>query len=418
LGALFALALLVSPLGCGKKVEKVVAEHATDFARVDAQLAEMKAQVDKIPERRTRTLPRCKASADYKYMEFIPRAHNIDFYGGKALDMWSSPLATTLALRSPAKAKEKANVPALESEFARVRGIKHIVYVREHAASNDEHVSADMFVFSTDPVKLVCAFGFDGGDPEYGSVGRVEGKEQLIQRKTGKVLMERDHIVGASSGTPGAIAAVGRLAPLWARQLGLVTNMDYQATAKDAFAGKKKGLAEAYDNDWRDILGDMGATNPRWSRSTALYMEYYSWSTDGMEINLYDWSKPTAVVVTQEQALAVSPTPAGIALRLALAGTRFTSQAALLARVRAQGFVPDAATVKPEPNEFAGKKHMSFWAAKGKDRVFVELMDFSSAAQGRNNATIRRDGKRFLIVQGKSEVLGSADEVANALAGK
>ncbi len=138
-----------------------------------------------MPDRGLRAFPRCKPSPSYVYSDSgDPKSesdHNTDIVGGKYVSWTSSPLGQALALRSASVGKNRFNgakvSPSDEATLKKLKRIKNVIVIREHKDASDDHVSADMFVVAGDPAKIVCAFGFDGGDPSYGSVGQVTGKE-------------------------------------------------------------------------------------------------------------------------------------------------------------------------------------------------------------------------------------------------
>ncbi|HRG97770.1 MAG TPA: hypothetical protein PLR99_16060 [Polyangiaceae bacterium] len=202
--------------GCGKRLSTVVAEHKAEFAAMDAKIAQAKALAAGVPERGTRAFPRCKPSKDYVFSSGLNSEENtIDVLSDGMIAWDAGPLALALRFRKEHEGEGRFSGPKAtpydEKRLDVLKRLKHLVVLRDHKASTEHHVTADVFVVDLASGKITCAFGFDGGEGGYGSAGTVVGKEVRINKRTGQKVGERDVVQGASAGTSGAVEARGRL---------------------------------------------------------------------------------------------------------------------------------------------------------------------------------------------------------------
>lgn len=413
--------LLLAPAtltGCGKRTATLVQEHAADYAAIEARVAEAEALVAKVPERGVRAFPRCKPSASYVYRGDAP---NTDVVGGKALDWDSGPIAEAMRLRKESASGGRFSgpkaTPFQEQRIAALAGIKNLVVLREHKDSTDFHVSADVFVVSGQPAKIVCAFGFDGGHGSYGSVGKVTGKEVWTNKRTGQVVRERDVVEGASSGTSGALEARNRLPHALARNLGLDYSYNTTEEAQKAIAGKTRPLDPFPSIRAAEVLEDRGASRPEHSTAYQGSFGYEdSWDTDGLRLSVNDASKDTSVAIGREHAVSAGASPEGRALAERLAGETFSGSAELVAKLKSLGWTATAPSKADHPFQ-GGRRQYAVDAKKGDASVKVAVLDYAEAARKQNGAALRVVGRDVFVAQGASPVLGPADEILTEITG-
>ncbi len=410
------LALLAA--GCGKRVSGLVADHQADYAALDARIAQANALVAKVPERGVRSFPRCKPTDRYLFSS-SGGPHDTDVIGGSALAGYPSPIADVLKMRKDAEGKGRFSGPKAsafdEKRFELVKGVKNLVVLREHKDSTEHHVSADVFVVSGEPAKITCAFGFDGGEGGYGSVGTVTGKEVWTDKRTGRVVRERDHVEGASSGTSGAAEARNRLPSALARNLGLDYSYSTKEEAAKYRAGYKRPLGEFPTIRVKEVLEDRGASNLRnFSAWNTPFGTNDGWNTDGIHLEIFDLGRVPGAVLGKEQVVNVGPQPDDVAFATKLAAEPVASAKDLVARVKGAGYVLFGAEPPDLPAPYGFRKY-ELSASKGGAQRKISVLDFGPAARKQGDATVRIDGRRLIVVQGKSSVLGPAEEIANEI---
>lgn len=407
--------------GCGKRVSGLVAEHKADYEALDARIAQANALVAKVPERGTRAFPRCKPTDAYSFSSSGGK-HDTDVIGGVALAGYPSPIADVLELRKKAAGNGRFSGPKAssndEERFARVKTVKNLVVLREHKDSTEHHVSADVFVVSGEPAKITCAFGFDGGEGGYGSVGTVTGKEVWTDKRTGRVVRERDHVEGASSGSSGATEARNRLPGALARNLGL----DYSYNTKDEAAkyrsGYKRPLGDFPTIRIKEVLEDRGASNLRgFSQWNTPLGTNDGWNTDGTHVEMYDLTRSPGAVLGRELVVNAGPQAEDVALATTLAGESFATPKDMIARLKGLGQVLMGPEPPALPTPYGFRKYELKVSKGGKERK-VNVLDFAAAARKQGDATVRIDGRRVILVQGNSPSLGPAEEIANEIMGR
>ncbi len=402
--------------GCAKRAPTLLKERAADLAAIDASIASANALVAKVPERGTHAFPRCRATSGYAFST-MGGVHNTDLVGAKLLAGYPSPLQDVLELRAKNADKNRWNgtkvFPYDEKKIDAIRDLKFLLVIREHKDASDDHVSADMFVVSRSPAAIVCAFGFEGGERGYGSAGTVVGKEVISVKKTGKVVAERDVVQGASSGSSGAFNARNHLPESIARNLGVSISYSSTEAAERARRAVPSGLGEYPAIKVKAVLEDRGAVAFRHWVSQP-FGTWTSWDTEGVRVSVFETERAGGVIGA-EQALIVSG-PDGEATAARLLATPIPAPKDLVTRMRTLGFAASSPVKEERPS--AGFYRYSVRARKGAYEATFSVLDFSEAAHRRGGATARVEGKRVLIVQGTSPVLGTAEEIATEIAGK
>lgn len=276
--------------------------------------------------------------------------------------------------------------------------------------ASEDHVSADMFVVSRAPSAIVCAFGFDGGPPSSGSAGVVVGKEVVSVKRTGKVVAERDVVKGASSGASGAFNARNYLPQAIERNLGIFISYKSAERVKPAAAW---GVDPFPTLKVKAVLEDRGAVSFRPMTSQTFGSGTF-WFTGGVHVYLFEIEKTTAFI-GDEQAVLVTGS-GGNATAAEVLITPIPTPQDLIARLRPLGYVASGPVKEESPTP--GLLRYSLRAKKGSYESTISVLDFRDAARGRNQATLRVEGKRLLIVQGASPVLGTAEQIAAEITGK
>lgn len=414
-GALM-VGLVAIASGCAKRAPTLLKERAADLAAIDGAIASANALVAKVPERGTHAFPRCKATSGYAF-NTMGGVHNTDLVGAKLLAGYPSPLQDILELRAKNADKSRWNgtkvYPPDEQKIDAIRDLKFLLVIREHKDASDDHVSADMFVVSRSPSAIVCAFGFEGGARSFGSAGTVVGKEVISVKKTGKVVAERDVVQGAYSGSSGAFNARNHLPESVARNLGMSISYNTAEAAERARRAVPTGLGEYPSIKVRAVLEDRGAVAFRSSISQP-FGTWTSWDTDGVHVSVFETERASGVIGA-EQALIVSGAD-GQALATRLLATPIPTPKDLVARLRPLGFVATGPVKEERPD--AGFRRYALRAKRGSYEATFSVLDFSEAAHRRGGAAMRVEGKKLLIVQGTSPVLGTAEEIAAEIVGK
>jgi hypothetical protein len=403
--------------GCSKRVASLVGEYQADFARLDAMIASANAEVAKVPERGTRAFSRCKPSPSYV---FESNGHNTDMIGAHLLAGNPSPLTDALAMRAASAGKGRFSGPAAtaaqKETLKALATIKNLIVIREHKDASDAHVSADVFLVSGEPAKIVCAFGFDGGEGSAGSAGQVVGKEVWTNKRTGKVVGEHDLVEGKESGSSGAGNAIGRLPIAIGRNLGIAVSFAAKEAAEKAKAGGGVRFAELPTLRTTQVLEDRGAKRPR-SASSSQFGLVSIWNTDGVGINLFDVGSDAYIAIGPEQAMSVTGAPDGRQIADRLVAQPFGTPKDLVARLAGLGYALSS-TAKDAPTFTAGHRRYGLKARKGATELKVEVLDFVEAARRQNAATLRVEGRHILVLQGISPAIGSAEEIAKEIVGK
>lgn len=415
--ALTAVSALVTS-GCGKRQSTLVEEYGADFAAMDAKIAQAKAEVAKVPERGTKAFPRCKRSKDYVYGPGGD-GNTIDFVPGSDLGWEATPLASAMKLRKESEGKGRFSGPKATDfdvkRLAVLKRVKHLIIIREQKTSTEHQLFGDVFVVN-DGGKIACAFGFDGGEASYGSAGKVTGKEVWTDKRSGKVVREREVVEGATSGTSGTYEARKHIPLSLARNLGVLVGYDEQT---QKVVGGEKGLGEFPSIRIKHVLEDRNAPSVvNLTNYTSPFGPADKLITDGVELASFQLDKHPHVAIGREQAVNADASPDGRALAEKLAAQPFADEKELLARARALGYT-EVPPKTPKPNQpgagrsRAGVREYSVTVKNAAGDHFVQVIDYSAGAQKRGTAFVRVVGRTIVSGEGKGPVIGSAAEILN-----
>lgn len=414
---------LLLACGCSKRASSALEEHADDFARIDKIIAQGNAAIAKIPERGIKQVGRCKPDPSWSWGAYGQGVHNMDVVPGSAMG-WTNALGDSLDLRRRNQGKGYFDSEKLTyhetSKLDQLKDIKHFIFIRDHKSSDKFHLTADVFVFNGDTGKLTCAFGFDGGEGAYGSEGTVKGKEIITNKKTGKVVAERDWVEGKSDGTTGAYEARNKVGSHFGRVLGvfIMGDKDVEAAAKAARDGTaEKGLGKYGTTQIDRVLEERAAPVGRPSRPHGVGEET-EWYGEGFRVSLVNasdvyGSPVTNAAIGAEQAVAIEGLNDNLATASALVAKPWRGQAELLGRLRGLGI-----QIPAPPAETPSVEGMRRYTLQGKKDAFtvkVFVADYSAAAQKQNNSALRIDGKRVVVVRSTNPLLGTAEEIATEI---
>lgn len=413
------LGLLLATSGCSKRASSALSSHAEDFARLDKLIAQGQAEVAKIPERGVKQVGRCKPDPKWAWGSLGTGLHNIDVVPGSAMG-FSNALGDSLELRRRNEGKSyfsSDKITSIETgKLDQLKDIKHLIFVRDHKTTDKFHLTADVFVFNGETGKITCGFGFDGGQAEYGSTGTVVGKEIVTNKKTGKVVAERDWVEGKSEGTTGAYEARNKISPHFARVLGFAvySGPEDEKAAKEARDGTApKGMGKYPRLQVERVLEERAANVIGHSRVNGAGDES-TWRGDGFQVFLVDASSDANVAVGAEQSVAIEGLPDRAAVAASLVGKPWKGQAELIARLRGAGIQVSSPPVDVPPRE--GVVRYTLMGKKEQMSPKIMVVDYSAAAQRQSSATVRIDGRRVVIVHSTLAALGTAEEIATEIA--
>lgn len=426
-----SLALLALGAGCDR-AKAAVKKHEPAYARIDAFIKEATALAVAVPERGTRTFPACKPSDQYVFD--AATGHNVDLVGGKFLAWSGSPLAKALAIREIA-GKPGAKVDAYDLRaLDKLDGIQHLVVIREHAKSDENHITADVFLVSRAPAKIVCAFPFVGAEPSYGSIGTA-AKEIITTKRNGITISEteRDIRVAAYEGSNAVSGSVTKLWSSLARHLGIAWGLggDDFELAKKARAGQLAPPEGKRLSGWylKEALDDVGIDSTRLDRTATPTGEETRWNSDGYPSETKGVSVTLFADVDKEAAVGPEHTVVVRGekeLQASLAAKPIASEAEAAARAKALGWTLAApAVVKGAaagegglPKFSKGYRKFTLTFKKRDATAGAVVLDYSQAARAGNTGAVRLEGRQVLIVSGESPHVGTAAEVAKVLSGK